>query len=47
MAAFVQKVAGRSRVRGYALPSDDWKMPSVKSAEKGTFFKAGKDKAAK
>ena len=35
----VQKVAVRLGVRGWALPSDDWKTLSVGSAENGYLFR--------
>ena len=39
----VQKVAGRSRVRGWALPFENWKTLSVNPAVNGyLFFNSGR-----
>ena len=43
----VQKVVGRSYVRGWAVPSDNWKTFTVNPAVKVYLFQIGKDKAAK
>ena len=43
----VHKDAVRLRVRGWASPCDDRKIPSTNSAVNGAFFELGKDKSAK
>ena len=43
----VQKVAGRSCVRGWASRSDDWETLTIHPAVMGTFVELGKDIAAK